>query len=113
MFRFSDFGHQSRFVRLLSVVNLIAPLVNGHLPLLPLPSTAASCRGIVSSTLFPIVSYLFCIYKNYLEQSGHKPRRINSIDSVLKLESSEACWPISAGSVTSISTSLPHLLQTA
>src|SRR5687768_7651749 len=32
MFKFSDFGHQSRFDRLLSVVNFIAPLVKGHFP---------------------------------------------------------------------------------
>jgi hypothetical protein len=32
MLRFSDLGHQSRLVRLLSVVNFIAPPVNGHLP---------------------------------------------------------------------------------
>jgi len=32
MFKFNIFGHQSRFDRLLSVVNLIAPLVNGHFP---------------------------------------------------------------------------------
>lgn len=65
--KFNILGHQSRFERLLSVVNFIAPLVKGHFEPLPFDS------------VFPIlITFLFELILDFLELPPESFDRLSS-----------------------------------